>query len=87
MAASFLVFKFWNYNKTFGLSTAVLTSFYGFILGRITSWVAMPALSQFNPPTDKASYDSLPMLLFSIPSYLWLIAIALTIFVLPVLVP
>lgn len=84
---SFLVFKFWNYNKTLGFFTIALTSFYGFILGRVTSWVTMPALSQFSPPTDKASYDSLPMLLFSIPSYLWLVAIALTIFVLPILVP
>ena len=87
VVVSFLVFKFWNYNKTFGFSTVILTSFYGFFLGRVTSWVSMPALSQFSPPTDKASYDSLPMLLFSIPSYLWLVAIALTIFVLPVLVP
>ena len=85
--ASVMVFKLWNYNKTLSIATIALTSFYGFILGRVTSWVAMPALSQFSPPTDKASYDSLPMLLFSIPSYIWLVAIALTIFVLPILVP
>ena len=47
----------------------------------------MPALSAYNPPTDKASYDSLPMLLYSIPSYLWLIAISITIFVVPILIP
>lgn len=84
---SVMVFKLWNYNKTLSIITVVMTSFYGFVLGRVTPWVAMPALSQFSPPTDKASYDSLPMFLFSIPSYLWLIAIALTIFVLPILVP
>ena len=91
LLASFIVavllYKFWNYNNTLNIKIILFTSFYGFLLGRVTSWIAMPALSQFSPPTDKASYDNLPMLLFSIPSYLWLIAIALTVFVLPILVP
>ncbi len=82
-----LIYKYWNYNKTLNLKTVILTSFYGFILGRFSSWIAMPALSAYNPPTDKASYDSLPMLLYSIPSYLWLIAISVTVFVVPILIP
>ena len=68
--APLLIYKYWNYNKTLNVKTVLLTSFYGFIMGRFSSWIAMPALAAYNPPTDKASYDSLPMLLYSIPSYL-----------------
>ena len=84
---SFLIYKFWNYNKTLQVKIVILTSFYGFIMGRVTSWIAMPALSSYSPPTDKASYDSLPMLLYSIPSYLWLVAISITVFLVPILIP
>jgi|TARA_Y100000031_G_scaffold141273_1_gene169664 tetratricopeptide (TPR) repeat protein len=85
--APLLIYKYWNYNKTLNVKTVLLTSFYGFIMGRFSSWIAMPALAAYNPPTDKASYDSLPMLLYSIPSYLWLIAISITLFVVPILIP
>ena len=84
---SYLIYKFWNYNKTLQVKIIILTSFYGFIMGRVTSWIAMPALSSYSPPTDKASYDSLPMLLYSIPSYLWLVAISITVFLVPILIP
>jgi len=87
MLSTFLVFKFYNYNKTLKLQTVLFTGFYGFLLGRFSSWVAMPALSAYSPPTDKASYDSLPMLLFSIPSYLWLVSISVTIFIVPIILP
>jgi len=82
-----LIFKFFNYNNTLTLKKVLYTSFYGFLLGRFSSWIAMPALSAYSPPTDKASYDSLPLLLFSIPSYLWLISIAVTIFLVPIILP
>jgi len=82
-----LIFKYFNYNNTLTLKKVLYTSFYGFLLGRFSSWIAMPALSAYSPPTDKASYDSLPLLLFSIPSYLWLISISVTIFLVPIILP